>query len=216
MSFKIKKTSKPETTAKFITASILNQLKIGKNVLFFVAGGSAISVGIKVAELLRGHLHNNLKVTLTDERYGHINHPDSNYFQLIKNGFVLPYSKIIPVLIDKDKKTTTKNFNKIIKHEFATADYKIGLFGIGEDGHTAGILPGSIAVDDKNFVCNYDTPKFSRITLTCYAIEKLDEAVVWMQNKPNVLENLQKEISIREQPSQVLKKVPLLTIFTNK
>jgi 6-phosphogluconolactonase/glucosamine-6-phosphate isomerase/deaminase len=66
-------------------------------------------------------------------------------------------------------------------------------------------------------VCGYDTPTFSRITITPKAIEKLDEAVVWMQgeNKWNVLKDLEKDIDIKKQPAQILKKVPLLTIFTD-
>ena len=57
MSFTVKTTTKAEDAANFVVSSILNQLKLGKRVLFFMAGGSSISVAVKVAELLREHPH---------------------------------------------------------------------------------------------------------------------------------------------------------------
>ena len=105
-----------------------------------------------------------------------------------------------------------------LEQEFKRAKYKIGLFGIGKDGHTAGILPNSVAIECKDLVCGYDTLVFSRITITPNAIKQLDEAVVFAQGeeKWSVLENLINEnIDIMKQPTQVLKKVPLLTIFSD-
>jgi len=221
MSFAIKTTTKTEEMAGFIASSVSNKLKSGKQVLLFLAGGSAIEAGVKIAEILKGNtdrnLIKNLAVTLTDERYGPINHPDSNWHQLIEKGFDLPEAKLIPVLIGENREETVKNFNINLNEELTKEGYKVGLFGIGADGHTAGILPGSIAVDSKDLVCGYDTPKFSRITITRKVIEKLDEAVVWAQgeDKWKVLEDLQADGDFKKQPAQILKKVPLLTIFSD-
>ncbi len=217
MGLSIKTTIKTDEAANFIVSSISNQLKSGKKVLFFLAGGSSISVALKVAELLKEHSHKNLTVTLTDERYGSIDHFNSNYFQLTERGFSLPEAKIIPILIDDDRNITTEKFNAFLNEEFKTVEYKIGLFGIGVDGHTAGILPESAAVNSEDLVCSYNTPIFSRITMTPKAIEKLDEAVVWAQgeDKWKVIESLNTDIDLIKQPAQILKKVPLLTIFTD-
>ncbi len=217
MSFTVKTTTKAEDAANFVVSSILNQLKLGKRVLFFMAGGSSISVAVKVAELLREHPHQNLTITLTDERYGPSDHFNSNYFQLLEKGFNLPEAKLIPVLIDDDRNITTEKFIKILEEELKLADYRIGLFGIGVDGHTAGILPNSLAIQCQDLVCSYDTPVFSRITITPKVIEKLDEAIVWAQGeeKWEVLKNLEKNIDINLEPAQILKKVPLLTIFSD-
>ena len=35
---------------------------------------------------------------LTDERYGPVGHPDSNWSQLLQKGFDLPQAKLVPVL----------------------------------------------------------------------------------------------------------------------
>ncbi len=218
MNFAVKTTTKAEEAADFVSSSILNQLKLGKRVLFFMAGGSATSVGLKVSEILKKYPLQNLTITLTDERYGPIDHFNSNYFQLTEKGLDLPGAKIIPILNGDDRHITAEKFNKILNEEFKIAQYKIGLFGVGTDGHTAGILSGSDALNSPDLVCDYDTPIFSRISITPKAIEKLDEAIVWAQgqDKWKILKDLAEEnIDIFKQPAQILKKVPLLTIFTD-
>jgi 6-phosphogluconolactonase/glucosamine-6-phosphate isomerase/deaminase len=226
MDFNLKTTKDPDDPARFIAQSILNQLKINKRVLFFVTGGSSIAVGVRVSKILQDNfkkeenknLIKNLAITLTDERYGKVGHMDSNWQQLLENGFGLLDAKIIPVLTGDDFEETTQKFNMVLAQALKNADYKIGLFGIGSDGHTAGILPESKAVNFEEFVVGYEAPKFSRITITPKTIEELDEAVVWVQGeeKWNTIKNFIDTYPLMvKQPAQVLKKVPLLTIFTD-
>ncbi len=222
MSFEIKTTINPEDAANSIAVSVLNLLQLGKHVLFFVTGGSSISVAVKVTDILREHpkqnLTQNLTIMMTDERYGPVGHADSNWQQLVEKGFSLPQAKLMPILTGDNRDITTEKFNAILKQELAAADYRISLFGIGKDGHTAGILPESPAVNSEDFAFGYDTLTFSRITITPKVVEKLDEVVVWVQGeeKWEVIENLkEKDIDITKQPAQILKKVPLLTIFTD-
>jgi 6-phosphogluconolactonase/glucosamine-6-phosphate isomerase/deaminase len=220
MSLNIKTTTKEADVANFVTSVVLDKLQSGKRVLLFLTGGSSISIGVKIADILREEDKNLLEyltVTLTDERYGPIDHFNSNFFQLNEKGFNLPSAKIIPILIDDDRNITTEKFTANLNEEFTKAEYKIGLFGIGADGHTAGILPNSEATHAKGLAFSYDTPTFSRITITFKAIEKLDEAVVWMQGEEKwpIIEDLKTEIDVIKQPAQILKKVPLLTIFTD-
>ncbi|MFA6257940.1 MAG: 6-phosphogluconolactonase [Candidatus Paceibacterota bacterium] len=229
MSTTLKTTTKVEDAANFIASSILSQLKLGKQVLFFVTGGSSIAVGAKVAELLRDNLEQNLTknltIMMTDERYGPLDHKDSNWYQLIEKGFSLPQARLLPILDGSDRVSTTEKFNKNLYQELMENKdnkYKIGLFGIGADGHTAGILPKSEVVSDtvesKDLAYGYNTPTFSRITITPKAIEGLDEAVVWVQGEEKwsvVKDLLEKDINITKQPAQILKRVPLLTIFTD-
>lgn len=225
MGINLKTTIKPEDAAAFIASSILNQLKSGKQVLFFVTGGSSIAVGVKVAEILRNdpeqNLIQNLTVMMTDERYGPLDHKDSNWYQLMQKGFSLPGSKLLPILNREDRINTTEKFIINLSQEFMITKetkYKIGLFGIGADGHTVGILPESDAVKSKDLACDYDTPTFCRITITPEVIEELDEAVVWVQGKEKwkVVEDLlEKNIDVTKQPAQILKKVPSLTMFTD-
>jgi 6-phosphogluconolactonase/glucosamine-6-phosphate isomerase/deaminase len=226
MSLNFITTTKPEDVASFVARAIIHELQFGKRVLFFVTGGSSISVGVKVSKILREDknidqkLIQNLTVMLTDERYGPDGHPDSNWQQLLQKGFSLPGAKLIPTLSGDNIEITTKKFNQNLARELSVAKenkYKIGLFGIGKDGHTAGILPESVAVNSMELASAYTTATFSRITMTPKAIINLDQAVVFTQGgeKWPVLEDLNKEIDINKQPAQILKKVPILTIFTD-
>ncbi|MDD5721565.1 MAG: 6-phosphogluconolactonase [Candidatus Pacebacteria bacterium] len=225
MNINLKMTTKVEEAAGFMADSILSQLKTGRQVLFFVTGGSSIAVGAKVSELLRNsperNLIKNITVMMTDERYGPLDHPDSNWYQQMQKGFSLPGAKLIPILDGSDRASTTLKFNANLSRELMDDKekrYKIGLFGIGADGHTSGILPGSEAVNSEDLAYGYDTPTFSRVTITPKVIEKLDEVVVWVQGKEKwgvVKDLLEKDIEILKQPAQILKKVPILTIFSD-
>lgn len=208
---------KTEQAANFIANIISEKTKISRNILLFVTGGSSIKVALKLAEILKENTYNNLTVMLTDERYGPINHADSNWQQLLGQGFHINGAKLISILTGDDANTTTQKFNESLQEELKKDSYKIGMFGIGADGHTAGILPHTGAVDSTDLAYTYKTEKFERITITPKTIIQLDEAVVYArgEDKWPVLKDLGKEKSIEDQPAQILKKVKLLKMFTD-
>jgi 6-phosphogluconolactonase/glucosamine-6-phosphate isomerase/deaminase len=205
------------TIADAISVLLRQHLGAGKKVLWLVPGGSAIAVVIKVAERLIAQDLSNLSVTLTDERYGDLSHADSNWHQLEDLGFQLERAKLYPVLTGDYREQTTKNFASTLRKLLTESDYRLGFFGIGPDGHTAGILPGSPAVDAKEFAAGYTAPNFERITMTPLAIAKLDEAVVYAMGaaKWPILEQLQVDLPLAKQPAQALKQVPQVTIFND-
>lgn len=214
----IKNTIETKKVAEFISDQILKQLEQNKKVLWFVTGGSGIAVASEVSKILINKSHSKLTVMLTDERYGDLDHINSNWHQLTELGFVLPEAKLIPILDGNTRTETTNKFNENLKTELEKADYKIGLFGVGADGHTAGILPESEAVSSEDLAYEYSTPAFERITMTPKAIKMIDEIIVFMkgEEKWKVVEDLlNKEIELNKQPAQILKQVPLLTIFTD-
>ena len=214
----IKNTSEVKLVAEFIVDKILNQDNLGEKILFFVTGGSSIAVGSKIAKLLKIHTCKNITIMMTDERFGPVGHKDSNWQQLLDKGFDLPQARLIPIINGHDIAETTNEFNVTLEKELKKADYKIGLFGVGKDGHTAGLLPNSEAVKSQNWACSHVMPPFERITITTKTILKLDEAVIWAQGneKWKIIEELRDDdIDINTQPAQILKKVPLLTIFTD-
>jgi 6-phosphogluconolactonase/glucosamine-6-phosphate isomerase/deaminase len=92
------------------------------------------------------------------------------------------------------------------------------IFGMGPDGHTAGIKPHSPAVWSPNLVADFVADDFERITITPAAIKKLDAAVVQIsgQNKVEQLNNLLDcDLTLDNQPAQILKAIPNLTIFSD-
>lgn len=218
MNLNIRTTQDLEEVADFIALSINKQLGEGRRVLWFVTGGSSIPIETKVASRIKAEHKGELVITLTDERFGEIGHIDSNWYQLYKNGFDIPNAKLIPFLSGKNFLDTTLYLREVLKEEIKKAEYQIGIFGIGIDGHTAGILPYSEAVSSTELVSNFETPQFNRITITPKVILQLDEAIVCVmgEQKWPILDKLMIESPIEEVPSLLLKKVPLLTIFTDK
>jgi 6-phosphogluconolactonase/glucosamine-6-phosphate isomerase/deaminase len=207
-----------KVVANFIAGRIIQQLEAGKKVLWLVPGGSAEAVAAEASKIISGHPHKSLTVTLTDERYGQIGHAESNWAQLAEKGFLLPEATLIPVLRGISLEETTENFNSELGGALEWADYKIGFFGVGADGHTAGMLPGSSAVKSTDLVYSYDAGSFTRVTVTPEAIVQLDEAVVYAagDNKwPAIKDLMESDIDIDIQPAQILKKIPLLTIFSD-
>ena len=201
----------------YLVAAITKRLVANEKVLWLIPGGSAIPIAVEVSHAISSELKKNLTVSLTDERYGALNHADSNWFQLSKAGFDFSGVTQKPVLIGLDRTDTTRHFDETLSALQDGYDYSLGFFGIGPDGHTAGILPGSAALQSKHYAADYDASNFERITMTPTAIAALDEAVAYAvgDTKWPILKQLQTELPVDIQPAQLLKNVRKLTIFTD-
>ena len=207
-----------QSAADHIATAILAKLAENKRVLWFLSGGSGAKVVLEVARQLAGHDLHNLSVTLTDERYGAIGHPDENWQQLLDQGFSLPGATLYRPLINEDSITTTNRFGAWIAQHMADAHYSIGLFGIGSDGHTAGIKPHSSAVTANVWTDYFQGDDFERITITLLPISQLNEIVVQASgaDKLPVLQSLfTQSLSVIEQPAQALKTAPRATLYTD-
>jgi 6-phosphogluconolactonase/glucosamine-6-phosphate isomerase/deaminase len=123
----------------------------------------------------------------------------------------------LPVLNGKSVEETTLQYGETIRELFAKVDYKIGFFGIGPDGHTAGILPGSIAESATTTTVSYQAEKFLRVTITKPVIGSLDEAIVYAigENKWPIVEALSGTMERAEWPAMSLKQARRLTLFTD-
>lgn len=208
------KSDKPDLAANFIAHKIKTRLEAGQTVAWLLSGGSAITVAVLAARQLDGN-NRKLTVSLVDERYGALRHSDSNWAQLEQAGFNVPGAKLEPILTGKSASETAQDYNHLADSLFKHNDYCIGLLGIGVDGHIAGILPGSPAADAKDFACFYIAPDYSRLTLTPKALIQLDEVVVYAvdETKRQALNELDRSLDINEQPAQVLKLIPAVTIY---
>jgi 6-phosphogluconolactonase/glucosamine-6-phosphate isomerase/deaminase len=207
-----------QSAADHIATAILDKLAANKRVFWFLSGGSGINVVLEVAHQLAGHDLHNLFVTLTDERYGPIGHSNENWQQLLDQGFSLPGATLYRPLIGEDQITTMNHFGAWIAQHMAEAHYSIGLFGIGSDGHTAGIKPHSSAVTANAWTDYFQGDDFERITITPLPISHLNEIVVQASgtDKLPVLQSLfTQSLSVIEQPAQALKSVPRATLYTD-
>lgn len=217
MDLNIITTKEIKEVVEFVSFKINDNLAQGKKVLWFVSGGSAIIPEVEIAKRIKEEYSDKLVVILGDERYGEVDYPESNWFKLNNSRFKIKGAKMVPIIIGKGMRETTENIRDILQDEFASSQYKIGFFGIGVDGHTAGILPHTEAVNSKELICTYETDLHTRITITPKTIMMLDEAVLFSlgEMKWGALNKLKEEVPIDEEPAQVLKNVPLLTIFTD-
>jgi 6-phosphogluconolactonase/glucosamine-6-phosphate isomerase/deaminase len=195
----------------------------GGRVLWLVCGGSNIPLSVEALGHLRKKVSiamlSNLTIALTDERYGDVGHADSNWQQLIDAGFSLEGVSSIPVLTGGSLEETVAGYTVRLNSALESATVVVGQFGLGGDGHIAGILPESPAVNSPRLIQAYDAPPYTRITITPRVFEHIQVAYagVFGEEKREVLERLRGEtLPIPEMPAQILKQLPEAYLFSDQ
>ncbi len=228
----ISNSSPTENCAESIFSFLKNNAS--QPTLLFWSGGSAS----KIAELLVPKLNNFddlswLTMSLIDERYGQPGHADSNETLIRTNGLIDLVEKKsgqwFPVLTGLPIEQEIDRMNSFFTSNYTQPTKKLGLFGIGEDGHTAGMLPvfddstpfDSLFSPATNEVYsffnlnqvnpNYPNPFKERMTLNMNGIKNLDERVVFAsgEKKKSVLKKInQSSTSIHLCPAKIFSEVP--------
>jgi len=207
--------TKPVT--KYLAETISSHLADGEKVLWILSGGSGGKVCAEVSKRLTGDL-SGLITTLSDERYVPLGDPDENWQQLIDYGFSVPGATTYRPIQGKDRASTAADLGQWLKTQYGQTDYKIGLFGMGTDGHTAGLKPGTTAVTATGWATDFSGDDFERITMTFDAIKQLDEVVIQAMgaDKTEILDTfIHQGLPPEAQPAQVLKLVAKSTLFTD-
>lgn len=210
-----------ENTERAIDAIVqVLRLHLSKNkkIVWLLSGGSGAKVCLEVAKQLEDIPLQNLSVTMSDERYGDVGHADENWQQLLDSGFSLPGASLYRPLQGLDRQQTTMLFATWLKEHIEAADYAIGVFGIGSDGHTAGIKPHSPAVEATEWATDFTGADFERVTMTFLAIRALDEAITQAMGSDKAVtinELLHSDADLASQPAQVLKMVKKSTLYTD-
>jgi 6-phosphogluconolactonase/glucosamine-6-phosphate isomerase/deaminase len=191
-----------------------------KRVLWLVPGGSNIPFAVQAMTGIPDELTKRLTIILTDERYGPVGHADSNVQQLHDAGFDPKHANFIPVLDGGTLGATARKYDTIAGKQFAESDVAVGQFGIGTDGHIAGILPrspGTTALGE--LAVGYEAPDFTRITLTFPALRYIEMAYVFVygDSKRVTLEQLHNEdLPLATQPAQILKAIPEAYVYNDQ
>jgi 6-phosphogluconolactonase/glucosamine-6-phosphate isomerase/deaminase len=204
-----------------LTERLAKELTSGKRVLWLVSGGSNTEASVHVMDSIAPKLSAGLLVMPVDERYGAPGHADSNWSQLMKAGFKCKKAKCLPVLKKGlNLKQTAAYYEELAREAFANSDMVVAQLGIGDDGHIAGILPGSPAVlARRSFVSGYATPNYKRLTLTFPALQKVNAAYVFAfgGGKGKVLRSLRfRARTPQERPAQILKTLPEAYIYNDQ
>jgi 6-phosphogluconolactonase/glucosamine-6-phosphate isomerase/deaminase len=213
--------STPESEAGVtaLTRSLTDALSVHSRVLWLVPGGSNIQLAVRVMSMLSDHVTQKLHIMLTDERYGEVGHTDSNFRQLQEAGFNPLSAQFIPTLqtglsLEQTASTYAQNFER----EANEAGYIIAQFGIGPDGHIAGILPDSPASTSTTYAAGYAAGQFERVTLTFPALKRIDEAYAFAYGaakKPTLEQLKATTTSLTKQPAQILRQIPEVTIYND-
>lgn len=215
------KVTEPQSAAEALTQRLRQELSKDQRVLWLVPGGSNIPLSVQVMHALLPATQQRLAIMLTDERYGTLDHPDSNTRQLREAGFTPGEATVVPVLTPENLPLaeTCARYEAAIRVAFDNADVVIGQFGMGADGHIAGVLPGSPAINSRNLVAGYDAGNFVRITLTPPAIKQISAAYLFAfgEAKREALINLQsKTLPLTQQPAQIIKSLPEAYVYNDQ
>ncbi len=199
-------------------------LLAGKKVLWLIAGGSNLPVAVEIWKKARVRISNdfskssNLTVTLTDERFGPIGHPDSNWRQLAEAGFDFENIQTVPVLGGLEAEETARVWGKEVERLLNLCEVVVGQFGLGSDGHIAGVLPDSEAVKSQEVAVVTRSKTFTRVTLTLQTIKMIPRAYVFAfgESKKEMLQILRdRNVGLDEQPAQILKEMEEVYLFSD-
>jgi 6-phosphogluconolactonase len=150
-------------------------------------------------------------VFLADERFVPFEDEDSNYRMLretLLGKIPIPQENIHPIPTEKvsleasarEYEADLIKFFKVSKGQYPTFD--LMLLGIGEDGHTASLFPGSKALRERNHLTAavvVDETRHDRVTLTLPVINHAEQVIflVTGEKKAPVL----KKITAGDDPS---------------
>lgn len=213
----------PEQTVPIIANTINKALQNGQTVLWLVCGGSNISTQVAVMKLLcveKPELLTQLTILPMDERYGEPGHTDSNYRQMKEAGFSPGTAKWHDVLAGNlPLAETVEHYGELVEDSFAAAQFVIGTFGMGADGHTAGVLPNSPAVtDDEATVVGYEAPGFTRLTITPSWLIRCNVAYVlaYGEAKAKALTNLKAHaLCLEDMPAGLHYDIAEVTVYND-
>lgn len=209
-----------DTGAQELCGRLLGALRENKKVLWLLSGGSNIAIEIFIMQKLIG-FEQNLTLILADERYGSVGHADSNWKQLELAGFKAGTATVVPVLeSDLTLVQTAEQFSSKLQDCLAKSDIAIGQFGMGDDGHIAGILPEAAekAMQSNVLAVGFKTKKFDRITMTFAVFYKLSSSFCFTygESKRPQLELLkQQDLDLVSQPSQILKQLSEAYVYND-
>ncbi len=210
-----------QSASNIIADRLRKELDHGHKVLWLLSGGSNIGIEVDALKKLPLELQKNLTITLNDERFGPFGHKDSNLQQLTDGGLLKTAAKIIPVLVPESLPltATATHFGDNLSMEIALADTVVSQLGMGSDGHIAGILPNTPAVNATELVCSYTTDLYDRITITAETLKLVNVVYLFAfgPDKRAQLELLRdKKLTPNEQPAQFLKQISEVYVYNDQ
>lgn len=213
----------PAAATAAIAQRLVKELQAGKNVVWLVSGGSNVALEVAAMTALRQKLPQQLsKLTIIpmDERYGAPGHENSNTESLRRAGFLPAAAEWLDILgRDLSFDETVAYYDDVVSQVLALAQVVIGQFGLGADGHVAGILPASPAcAEDYATVVGYEWDDYVRLTLSPRALSETTVAYVpaYGSAKVAALQRLQhNQEPLETLPASLLYEIPEVYIYND-
>ena len=210
-----------EGATRAIARGLDRALQSKLKVLWLLSGGSNIGIEVEALSMLHHATSKNLTISMIDERFVPLDSEHSNWHLLLDAGLNGKKARLEPPIVDWNLSLhdASKEWSERLKAAIDTADVVFGQFGIGPDGHTAGILPHTIGVDEhKALVVGYEGHDFQRLTTTPALFRQLDLAiaVAMGEAKKPILEKMPTDIAAQDQPAQLLLQAKELIIYTDQ
>lgn len=221
-----------EKAGEFISAQFA--INFGRPILFVIAGGSSFSV---LDHIDPEYLGTNITVVMTDERASE--ELDVNNFaqlqathfynKLVEHDAYCISTELYPGETSGELRDRYDRELKKWKKDFPNGII-IALYGIGEDGHTAGLIPG--AYSKKDFDARYDGERMAeeydakeksafrhRVTTTfSFARDMVDIGVFYVAgaSKKDALKRvLAEKGDVHDTPARIMNEMKDANVFTD-
>lgn len=117
-----------------------------------------------------------------------IRHNALTAYKLLLSHVPVPSSHIYPIICDKSPKNTAEQYEILLREFFKDQEvcFDLMLLGIGNDGHTASLFPGTLVLEEKKrWVSEVSVPsqEFNRVTLTIPLLERSLLTLFMVQGK---------------------------------
>jgi 6-phosphogluconolactonase len=128
-----------------------------------------------------------VEVFFADERCVPPDHPESNYRlarETLLSHVPIPGDNVYRIRGEIEPERAAKEYGLILKEKFADAVPDLILLGMGEDGHTASLFPGTEALNETkhravaNYVERSTTGQSWRVTMTAPFINRARNVII--------------------------------------
>ena len=206
-------TSPTAASANKVVKKILENYSDSKTALFLSGGSTPKKLYEEIASEKTLKVGSALQV---DERFGQKLHRHSNEL-MIKNTCLLKYFedqniRFYPILNDESLENTSLQYDEALRFLLKYFPKTVGILGIGDDAHTAGIpaIPNvvkRILEDQSSLVTFYneeDGKYGARITMTYLALSQLDLILILVlgQEKREALKLMFGDGKVEEVPAR--------------
>lgn len=158
----------PELLASNVQSALILALRERGTASLCLAGGQTPKLGYETLAQATGIDWSGVSVYFGDERCVPPDHPDSNY--RLARLALLDRVNILPESVHRIRAESSNSDDAAADYARKLPDlFDVLVLGVGEDGHTASLFPGSLAVREterKVLPVLGPKPPFERITLT--------------------------------------------------